>query len=801
MAKLSRGKIRQPLSATARFNQWLNAWRQPQRRQLQTTVWVRSRRRQRAPWVRFLWGMIFWSSLLSGSVLSISSIWLGFQSLVTPQSSSLLAWFLPYAPADLGQEQPQTLADIEAEVEAAGLSLGPLQSLQSEHHGTEDWLLPVLAQRRSCSSQCQAISELRLYRQVPHDDERYILRDRIAVSGPPEAFVLTPLVGTILEAPGTPRPLPLVDVSQLPNGQDQQLWLTLHGTWQRSNQRIRYGQLLRYDPKHARLALLTDWTSPADRLPQWRQLDGIDQPELLIDQRVGLEPKFLAYRINPQTAAFSLRPLQPISLLDPVFEKTDEVAGYEQALLLARAGLWSAAQQTLTTLKQSLGQAWSLEAEAQLALVELHAQVTQAQANQTWGSGAQQILAYLVDGRWDVALALLEEAPQVQKSILNLLAADPGRLWQRISAVLQVNPREQSVQVWGLLLLTAQQDSEAALAWLARQSNAEAAEEQYQAIMENQSQPIAALASATTPDTADDNVAAITSTTLGPVIGSPAPIAMVDASQWYRPPQLAAMPTEIPQWFQVSISAIQVDGVWQRGADSSGNLSSAELWQALGLSQNRNLQLFIPGAAGLVSADRLIVQGLQRQGGRLWLLASGFPAMAEQGSLLVTSPNVLNQFTITQPFSLAELSQTQPQPAEQIRNQLQQRFGLAPEVHLAAAPDSSDALSDSPAAMPVPEFPMAFLDVTGDGVVETIVHLDGTHLFASEDNSDNQLNPISTVILSSRGSVLFSDLQAPYHLVATTQIDNNGAIALIVDKQGTYQLWQWSPSRQRFQAL
>ncbi|MEO1353191.1 MAG: hypothetical protein AAFW84_31245 [Cyanobacteria bacterium J06635_15] len=796
MAKLLWGKVEQPSAASRSSGRFFDYLRRPPRGQLQAKVWVRSRRERRAPWLRFLWGMGFWSSLLTGSVLSVGVVWLGFESLIMPQSSRLLVWFLPHAPGDLGQDQPQTLADIETELEAAGFSLGSIQSLQSQHHSTEDWLVPVLVERQPCRRQCQAISELRLYRQVSHDPARYRLRDRIAVSGPPEAFVLAPLVGTLLETSGVHRPLPLVDVSQLPNGQDDHLWLTLQGTWSRNNQRIRYGQLLRYDPKHARLALLTDWTSPADRLPQWRQLDGVALPELLVDQRVGLEPNFLAYRINPQTAAFSLRPLQPISLLDPVFDKKDKVAGYEKALLLARSGLWSSALQSLEQIKQSDDQKWPSEAEAQLAFIRLHARVTQAQANQIWGSGAQQILAYLVDGRWQAALKLMEDAPQVQQPMLDLLAADPGQLWQRISTVLQVNPRQQAPQVWGLLLLTAQQDRPAALAWLARQSDTEAAEQQYQAIMENQDQPIAAIATPTATPVSQAESTAIASVRLGSLIGAPSPIADIVASRWYRPSELATMPPEVPQWFQIPISTLQVEGTWQRGSAPTSNLSPAQLWQALGLNQNRGLQLFTLSPEGLLSADRLTIQGLQRQDGNLWLLASGFPAMANQGSLLAASPNTLNQLTVSRQLSIPQLSQTQPEPANQIANQLQQRLGLLPEVLLAV---TEDPAVTTPA--PSPELPMAFLDVTGDGVFETIVNVNAASLSTWGDEITGQLSQPSTMIISSRGGVLFSDLQAPYQLVAVTQSEGNGAIALIVYTQGSYQLWQWSAASQRFQPL
>jgi hypothetical protein len=152
-------------------------------------------------------------------------------------------------------------------------------------------------------------------------------------------------------------------------------------------------------------------------------------------------------------------------LIDPALDTET----YGKALLLARNGLWSISWQWLESLKRQSGKKWSATAQAQLELIHWHAQATQAQAEQSWASPDQQVLANLVDGRWLRALSVFEASPENSLDTANLLKADSGRLQSRVEAALQINPAQFEVKAWGALLMAAQRGQSAAIAWLKKQ--------------------------------------------------------------------------------------------------------------------------------------------------------------------------------------------------------------------------------------------------------------------------------------------------------------------------------------------
>ncbi|MGF1677475.1 MAG: hypothetical protein ACFCUV_27860, partial [Rivularia sp. (in: cyanobacteria)] len=91
-------------------------------------------------------------------------------------------------------------------------------------------------------------------------------------------------------------------------------------------------------------------------------------------------------------------------------------------------------------------------------------------ADTSWASPSQQVLAYLIDGRWGEALKIFEASPQNTAEIKNLLKVDTGRLENRIDAALQVNPNRSEVQAWKALIIASQKGTNQADNWLNTQS-------------------------------------------------------------------------------------------------------------------------------------------------------------------------------------------------------------------------------------------------------------------------------------------------------------------------------------------
>ncbi|HEY9615766.1 MAG TPA: hypothetical protein V6C64_02925, partial [Microcoleaceae cyanobacterium] len=158
--------------------------------------------------------------------------------------------------------------------------------------------------------------------------------------------------------------------------------------------------------------------------------------------------------------------LEPISLAEFVLSD----ATYQTALTLARHGLWSESWQWFQSLqKTGKPQHWSAQAQAQIDMIRWHSQATETQANQSWASPSQQILADLIDGRWANALQVFESSAETSLETKTMLKADVGRLEKRVKAALRVNPDQLEAKTWGALWVAARTDRNRALLWLKKQ--------------------------------------------------------------------------------------------------------------------------------------------------------------------------------------------------------------------------------------------------------------------------------------------------------------------------------------------
>ena len=145
-------------------------------------------------------------------------------------------------------------------------------------------------------------------------------------------------------------------------------------------------------------------------------------------------------------------------------------ASYDQGLMLARSGLWSAAVPLLERVKRNHPHRWTPDCQAQLDYIQLHAQITQAQAQQTAASATQRILAYLINGSWTTATQVLQANQSSRAEIRQVLRTDTGDLGARVKAALAVKPDQPDAIAWGAMLLSQQKGTTAAIRWTRQQA-------------------------------------------------------------------------------------------------------------------------------------------------------------------------------------------------------------------------------------------------------------------------------------------------------------------------------------------
>jgi len=349
-----------------------------------------------------------------------------------------------------------------------------------------DILIPVMQTRESthahpCPTGCKEIVELRVYKSVQMPYQRlgtpqyYRLVYQLPIQGPAESFVIASLIGTRANQQGANKPVPLTKISQFtgkmpPSG----IWFNLNGTRTVGDREVPYGQIVHYNPEHYHLSSMLEWKSEAGQQPLWEDVTGGSEPELLIEQTIGLEPHFSIYELKPRQ--FVPNPVQLASI--PLDEEVLDNYAYRKALRLARSGLWSPALNLIEPLQKNVGKGgnypkkWPAIAQAQLDLIRFHAKITDAQATAAWASPSQKVLAGLIDGRWSEALNEVKTDRLNQTELVTLLQADGGRLKTRIQAALQENPEEPDLQAWGALIVAAQQGRQEAIAWLETESRA-----------------------------------------------------------------------------------------------------------------------------------------------------------------------------------------------------------------------------------------------------------------------------------------------------------------------------------------
>lgn len=412
--------------------------------------------------------------LLSGAGLVTSGVWLSIQLFVNPDAAAWMDRLLPWRKIPLNRESPQTLTQIRASLSQLGQIPGESLPLEIDPNlQPMSLVLPVLRRQPHCQTDCEQIVELRLYQlssvyrqNSPPSEIYYRLVGQLPVEGPEESLVIAPLIEVETASQGSTRPLPLSELRRFEGTAPAPgVWLYLMGQRVQAGTAIAYGHVVHYNPSQAHLSLMLPWTSSTAQVPQWQEVTGGGFPELVVNQTVDLEPQLRVYQIKPTKFVLNPIEMEAISLAEPVLKDR----AYRNALLIARSGLWSPAWKWLQFIKRQHQGQMPAAALAQMDLIRLYAQLTQSEAEKTWVSPSQEVVADLNDGRWGEALQVFQASPEANGEIAALLKTDSGRLWNRVQAALRVNPDRPEVKAWGALILAEQQGTGSAIAWLRQQ--------------------------------------------------------------------------------------------------------------------------------------------------------------------------------------------------------------------------------------------------------------------------------------------------------------------------------------------
>lgn len=588
--------------------------------------------------------------LLGFTSLVVGFAWISFLFIFQPQQIVWINKLLPqWAQINIALGEAQTVAQIETALKKLGLQKGDIIL----NDNGNSLLLPVYKQRPNCQSDCKEIVELRVY-QLADDlefraepEKHYQLTTQIAIAGPEESFVIAPLVNATNENQGSSISLPVTEIKRLDGAYNSGTWYYLLGRRTEGTYNINYGHILYYNPTRYHIQQLISWTSPTGTLPQWQQVTGNSNKELVINQTVGLEPQLQVYQVKPVKTFLNPIELSEITLKPPALKDSS----YEKALSMARSGLWTPAYNWLKSIKKQKKNIPTL-ALAQIDVIRLHSQISKTQADTTWASPSQQVLANLIDGRWDQALEVFKATPsQNFREISQSLKADSGRLWRRVEAALQVNSNQKEVQAWGALILAAQYGDTRAYSWLKEEfkdkqvniASIQVLLKQLKGEVTAQSLPTATHASK--------------------IIGSVQNIEnkQVNLNDWL---QIGADNStnnlSNQRWYQVKVSAFHDGKNWLQAPFTTLKLPkvapSKYLRSILGLENDATLQIAVWQSNGEQQSTTTTIKAVQFKNGTLYLLAQ------PDNSVNISISNTSNSQPQALATSTSALEWVQPAP-------------------------------------------------------------------------------------------------------------------------------------------
>jgi hypothetical protein len=688
--------------------------------------------------------------------------------LLEPNSILWLNHFLPaWSQVPIALSNPlQTLDEIKAELEAQQLSLGVEMPVGDEV------VIPVWQTLSDCTeTDCQAITSLRVYfvEEQITGDRRYSLLSEIR-----------------LGAASLDR---FTALNFLVRGNEAGDWLSLEGQTEAADLTAanRYGILFFYDPVEKQLQNTLTWQNPAGRSPEWRQVLGDQDLELVIDQSQGIDPEFAVYQVKEKSKSPVLKPIT----LD---KSALDLPIYQKALELARLKLWAIAAQQLQQVKQTIQPGtWTPEAETQLQFIHYHGQRLTEQCNALTLNIGQTISHCLQGGDVNEALRLLQnniDDPLVVKTVVSFLEANGKGLQARLDVLHAMDPLREAVILWQFFALTAQDGSQKAIATLKQKQQIDGKLQtkintllgQIEKTLSQQAHPLSAESK---------------------VIGQLRPAGTIRPGEWLQPESQAIALKPDDNWHILEVSRFFDGTQWQQAPfklDLSKFAPGQALWQTLGLNQNE--QIYVGSSDFQQSASTAFgqVQAARLQNNKLQLLVRGQQSLPG-GQAIAFSQKTLRWLTLDT-MSIEELTQLDPAWVDEILENLWLHLRGNDLRFEATAPDQGTLLAEFGAWQIQP------IELTGNNYPEArlTLYLNGKRKLVAPNpmgQTDPQLKPVQ-LIFADTGELIYSELtQAqPDNLKAIADLQDGGVAALVLqDKNQQISFKRWNPTQGAFTPL
>ncbi|MEH1906019.1 MAG: hypothetical protein V7L04_32740 [Nostoc sp.] len=753
----------------------------------------------------WLSSMLAIAILLSSASLIMAFAWISVLFIFNPDQVSWLNKILPaWAQIPLSKhERPQTLKQIQLDLSKKNQIFGETLALNQDVK--DSFLLPVFQQRANCQSDCKEVVELRVYERSEElefksqSENYYYLATQLPVTGAEESF----LISSLLEEPQDINiPLPLTEVQRFEGGTPSPgVWFNLRGQRQQGTDAfvadvggaIAYGYVVYYNPERNNLLQMLSWTSPNGQLPKWQQVTGDGTKELVVDQTIGLEPNLQVYQVKPLKLFLKPIQLEAITLNSPALKDS----AYQNALSIARSGLWTPAFEWLKFIKKQRKGVLPEAAQAQMDLIRLHSQLTKTQAQKIWVSPSQEVLADLIDGRWEKALQVFQASPHNPQEIATLLKADEKRLWNRTVAALRVNPNRLEVQAWFALILAVQQGEGNANSWLKAQPK----------ITKDNLAYIQGLLARLN---GEDTKSQISSTHPSQIVGTVQPITQVTNTEWLQPNSPADLKlTDNQVWYQVEVSAFNDGKRWLNSPFENFNppkTSPAKfLWETLGITSDPEIQIMVWLPNGEQQITIAAIKAVQLRGKVLRLLAAGPKIPANLNNVLQPKPlaltNAALEWVQPSPITLQEVYQQNPQGVKVILSSVWQSLQQSAELPPGAIP-SFEQMQEK-----LGDWPVQVIDLTNNAQPEVILTISAAEIASLNQSTpgipekNTELLRERTIILSDSNKVIYTDFTGNYlqKLSAIAKLSGGQSLALLVENAHNYSLRRWSEKNQRFE--